>query len=192
MGIQGLRCLVYLDDIVIYGSSLNDHNKRLTEVLQRLREANLKLQPDKYEFLRKEVNYLGHVISEDGISKVVIKIDVTSLSKRLTQVEKYVRKTDNLGKMIAVIGKETCENLHSVIEKGELHPTTSVSYGIIKTDDPIEPQRLDTVVTINKVQAQEQEQQQPGGTSPANYPGDIKFPGHTHQLQGQDENSRGI
>jgi hypothetical protein len=70
IGMQGLRCLVYLDDIVIYGSSLEDHNKRLTEVLQRLREANLKLQPDKCEFLRKEVNYLGHVISEDGISRI--------------------------------------------------------------------------------------------------------------------------
>ena len=67
-GIQGLKCLVYLDDIVIYGSSLQDHNKRLKEVLQRLRENNLKLQPDKCEFLRKEVIYLGHIISENGIS----------------------------------------------------------------------------------------------------------------------------
>jgi hypothetical protein len=67
-GIQGLKCLVYLDDIVIYGASLEDHNKRLKEVLQRLRENNLKLQPDKCEFLRKEVIYLGHIISENGIS----------------------------------------------------------------------------------------------------------------------------
>ncbi|KMQ85817.1 enzymatic polyprotein endonuclease reverse [Lasius niger] len=55
-GIQELRCLVYLDDIVIYGSSLEDHNKRLAEVLRRLRENNLKLQSDKCEFLRKENN----------------------------------------------------------------------------------------------------------------------------------------
>ncbi|XP_036142872.1 uncharacterized protein LOC118645594 [Monomorium pharaonis] len=67
-GMQGLRCLVYLDDIVIYGSSLKEHNKRLEEVLLRLREANLKLQPDKCEFLQKEVNYLGHIISKDGIA----------------------------------------------------------------------------------------------------------------------------
>ena len=67
-GIQGLKCLVYLDDIVIYGASLEDHSKRLKEVMKRLREHNLKLQPDKCEFLRKEVIYLGHIISEDGIS----------------------------------------------------------------------------------------------------------------------------
>src|SRR5436190_16472263 len=66
-GLQGLKCLVYLDDIVVYGASLEDHNRRLKEVLKRLRENNLKLQPDKCEFLRKEVIYLGHIISENGI-----------------------------------------------------------------------------------------------------------------------------
>jgi len=56
VGMQGIRCLVYLDDIVIYGSS-QDHNKRLTEVLQRLREHNLKLRnKEKCEFLRKELH----------------------------------------------------------------------------------------------------------------------------------------
>lgn len=67
-GMQGLKCLVYLDDIVIYGPrSLEEHNKRIIEVLKRLRNSNLKLQPDKCEFLRKEVVYLGHIITEDGI-----------------------------------------------------------------------------------------------------------------------------
>jgi len=50
-GIQRLRCLVFLDDIVIYGSNLKEHNKRLVKVFSRLREHNLKLQPDKCELL---------------------------------------------------------------------------------------------------------------------------------------------
>ena len=66
-GLQGLECLVYLDDIVVYGASLEEHNKRLEKILQRLRGSNLKLQPEKCEFLRKEVIYLGHIISENGI-----------------------------------------------------------------------------------------------------------------------------
>lgn len=93
IGIQGLRCLVYLDDIVIYGSSLEEHNKRLTEVLQRLREANLKLQPDKCEFLRKEVNYLGHVISENGISPDPAKLQAIKdfpEPKKVKEIQSFI------------------------------------------------------------------------------------------------------
>ena len=53
-GMQGLRCLVYLDDIV-YGETLKVHNDRLRNVFARLQMHNLKLKPDKCEFLRKEV-----------------------------------------------------------------------------------------------------------------------------------------
>jgi len=66
-GMQGLRCLVYLDDIIIYGPNLKEHNKRLIEVFSKLREHNLKLQPDKCEFLRKEMIYLGHIITKNRI-----------------------------------------------------------------------------------------------------------------------------
>jgi len=54
---------------IIYGASREDRNKRLEKVLQKLQENNLKSQPDKCEFLRKETIYLGHIISgENGIS----------------------------------------------------------------------------------------------------------------------------
>jgi len=56
-GLTGTRCFVYLDDVVIYARSLADHNIKLREVLDRLRMHKLKLQPDKCEFLKKEVNY---------------------------------------------------------------------------------------------------------------------------------------
>ena len=58
---------MYLDDIVIYARSLADRNTKLREVLDRLRMHKLTLQPDKCEFLRKEVNYLGHQITEAGV-----------------------------------------------------------------------------------------------------------------------------
>jgi hypothetical protein len=62
-GMQGLRYLVYLDDIIIFGENLKVHNERLRDVFARLRSYNLKLQPDKCEFLRKEVLYLGHLLT---------------------------------------------------------------------------------------------------------------------------------
>ncbi|XP_072384610.1 uncharacterized protein [Diabrotica undecimpunctata] len=47
---------------------------RLTEVFKRLRKANLKIQPDKCEFLRKEVAYLGHLVTENGVKTNPAKI----------------------------------------------------------------------------------------------------------------------
>jgi hypothetical protein len=58
-GLQGIKCFVYLDDIVVYGSSLRDHNNKLTEIFQRLRQHNLKLRPTKCEFLRKDITFAG-------------------------------------------------------------------------------------------------------------------------------------
>ncbi|KAL4127100.1 hypothetical protein QTP88_011298 [Uroleucon formosanum] len=63
----GLKCLVYLDDIIVFSTDLSEHDKRIREVFSRLRTHNLKLQPIKCEFLRKEVIYLGHKLTEKGV-----------------------------------------------------------------------------------------------------------------------------
>ena len=66
-GLQGNEIFVYLDDVVLYASSLQEHGIKFRKLAERLRQANLKLQPDKCEFLRREVTYLGHIISENGV-----------------------------------------------------------------------------------------------------------------------------
>jgi len=66
-GLQGEELFVYMDDIVIYATSLEEHARKYNLLIERLRRANLKLQPDKCEFLKTEVTYLGHVISKDGV-----------------------------------------------------------------------------------------------------------------------------
>ena len=66
-GLTGSRFFVFLDDTVVYARSLAEHDSKLRGVFERLRENNLKLKPEKCEFLRKEVSYLGHVISENGV-----------------------------------------------------------------------------------------------------------------------------
>lgn len=66
-GLQGNELFVYLDDIVLYSSSLHEHEIKFERLAARLRAANLKLQPDKCEFLRPEVMYLGHIIGRDGV-----------------------------------------------------------------------------------------------------------------------------
>ena len=74
-GLQGVILFVYLDDIVIYSNSLQEHERKIKLLFERLRSANLKLQIDKCEFLKRRVNYLGHMLSEDGLSPDPKKID---------------------------------------------------------------------------------------------------------------------
>ena len=59
--------IVYLDDIIIYSDTKEEHLKRLDAVFQKLAAAGLKLKPSKYFFF-KEIEYLGHVVSGRGIS----------------------------------------------------------------------------------------------------------------------------
>jgi hypothetical protein len=74
-GLTGTRCFVFLDDIVIYANSLADHDRKVRDVFRRLRQNNLKLQPEKCEFLRTEVTFLGHKISERGVEPDTLKVE---------------------------------------------------------------------------------------------------------------------
>ena len=60
-------CFAYLDDIIILGETYEDHENNLRQVFQRLRAANLKVNPEKCQFGRKSLKYLGHLITSDGI-----------------------------------------------------------------------------------------------------------------------------
>ncbi|CAG9093322.1 unnamed protein product [Plutella xylostella] len=77
-GLQGLHCLVFLDDVIIYSHDLESHIQKLNLVFDKLRHFNLKLQPDKCEFLRREVAYLGHVITDKGVSPNPEKVKAVS------------------------------------------------------------------------------------------------------------------
>lgn len=67
-GLQWQTCLLYLDDIIVYGNSFDKAVNRLSEVLTRLREAGLKLSAKKCHLFRTQVTNLGHIVSQDGIS----------------------------------------------------------------------------------------------------------------------------
>ncbi|BHF84347.1 hypothetical protein SprV_0902749800 [Sparganum proliferum] len=68
------KCLVYLDDIIVFGRSTEEHNSNLREVLEALQEAGLTLNPTKCLFLRSEVQFLGHLISPGRISTLPDRI----------------------------------------------------------------------------------------------------------------------
>ena len=71
-------CIVYLDDIIIFSDTKEEHLKRLEAVFQKLCAAGLKLKPSKCFFFREEIEYLGHVVSRKGISTNPKKIEAVS------------------------------------------------------------------------------------------------------------------
>ena len=60
--------VVFIDDILIYSETAEEHEEHLRVVLLRLREHKLYAKFSKHEFWMKKVPFLGHVLSEDGIS----------------------------------------------------------------------------------------------------------------------------
>ncbi len=66
-GLNWKICLIYLDDVIVYGENLYDALDRLKTVWQCIREANLKLKPSKCCFMRNRVLFLGHYVSREGV-----------------------------------------------------------------------------------------------------------------------------
>ena len=66
-GLHWGTCLIYIDDVIIFSKTFDEHIVRLHQVLSRLKEANLKLSPAKCKLFRHEVEYLGHVVSQHGV-----------------------------------------------------------------------------------------------------------------------------
>ena len=67
-GLQWQTCLVYIDDIIIFSKTFDQHIDHLAEVFRRLKSAGLKLKPKKCSIFKTEVTYLGHIVSREGIS----------------------------------------------------------------------------------------------------------------------------
>ena len=61
------NCLVYLDDIVVFSKTYEEHWEHLETLFSKLKQAGLLLKPSKCKFFQRQVRYLGHVISEEGI-----------------------------------------------------------------------------------------------------------------------------
>ena len=83
-GLKNVQC--YLDDVVIWGSSQEEHDQCLSAVLSKLSVHGVKLNLEKCEFAKDKIQYLGHTISEKGIQ-------VGDKHKAITE-EYFERKRD--------------------------------------------------------------------------------------------------
>ena len=90
---QPQECLVYLDDIIVYSSTIEEHMRRLEAVFQKLKDFGLKLKPSKCHFLKSEVTYLGHVVSKDGVHTDPEKIKAVqnwSTPKNVKELQQFL------------------------------------------------------------------------------------------------------
>ena len=81
-------CIIYLDDIIVFSKTPEEHIERLKGVFKKLSAAGLRLKLSKCEFFKSRITYLGHIISKDGTEmekKKVTTIQEWPIPKTVTE-----------------------------------------------------------------------------------------------------------
>lgn len=102
--LQWKTLLIYLDDIIIFSKDMDTHLDRFEEVLQRLTVAGLKLKPSKCTLFAKQVEYLGHIISDKGVGMDPTKVSAVEnwpTPKHVTDVRSFLGTTSYYRRHIA-------------------------------------------------------------------------------------------
>jgi len=66
-------CIVYLDDVLIYSNTLQQHQKEVSNILEAIRKSVMKVKPSKCEFHQSETEYLGFIIGQEGVKTDPVK-----------------------------------------------------------------------------------------------------------------------
>ena len=140
--------IVFIDDILVYSRSVEEHEQHLRIVLETLRREQLYAKFSKCEFWLDSVAFLGHVVSKEGIQvdpkKIEAVIDwprpttVTEIRSFLGLAGYYRRFVQDFSRIAAPLIKltqknvkftwnEVCENIFSAIE-GEVNNSTCVDF----------------------------------------------------------------
>ena len=110
---------VYIDNVLVFFRTMEEHVKHLRQVLGRLRKAGLKLKPTKCHFIRQAVEYLGHVITPDGLKpnpKQVSTIQDYPAPESVSQVCQFLGMTSYYRRFIDGFAK-IASPLHSLTKK---------------------------------------------------------------------------
>ncbi|KAL5961118.1 hypothetical protein TSMEX_011158 [Taenia solium] len=88
------HCTIYLDDILVFGKDMLEHNANLKLVLDCLQDAGLTLNPKKCHFLQRPVTFQGHTVSSDGMLVTEIRTErfVKGFAKIASSLHKLIQK----------------------------------------------------------------------------------------------------
>ena len=114
-------CLVYLDDIIIFGRTLGEHRERLSLVLSRLAEVSLKINPKKRKLLSEQMVVLGHMVTRDGISTDPEKVRIIKkwpIPANTTQLKAFLGTADYYHQFLLSYAQIACP-LHRAEQKGD-------------------------------------------------------------------------
>ena len=98
-GLEGVVC--QMDDVLVFGCTVAEHDKRLMAVLKRIEEAGATLNREKCSFGQRRIKFLGHIIDQEGISADPDKIKaVTEMEtpKSITELRRFLGVVNYLGK----------------------------------------------------------------------------------------------
>ena len=118
VGLTWKTCVPYLDDIVIFSSTPEDHLERLRLVFQRFRAHNLKINPGKYDFFVMKVQFLGHIVSKDGLEVGPSKIEAVQkfpVPRSQTEVKSFLGLASYYRRFVPKFA-ETARPLHKASE----------------------------------------------------------------------------
>lgn len=107
-GLEGVR--VYIDDIIVWGSTLQEHNQRLYKVMERIKKYGLKLNKNKCEFGVKEILFLGDKLTAHGVEPDQEKIKAIEKMPRpadKTGVLRFMGMVNFIGKFIPNLTSKT-------------------------------------------------------------------------------------
>ncbi len=118
-GLHWQICLIYLDDIIVTGKTFEDMLRNLEIIFQRFEQANLKLKPRKCHLFKKEIEFLGHIISEQGVRTDPKKVECVENWPEPTtvkEVRSFLGLCSYYRRFIACFS-EIAKPLHQLTEK---------------------------------------------------------------------------
>ncbi len=114
--------VLYIDDIVVFGSFVEEHLDRLETLFDRLRKAGLKLKPSKCALLKKKVEFLGHTVSASGVGADPAKIEKVQNRPQpqdVSEVRSFIRLCAYYRRFVHGFS-DICKPLYRLTEKGVL------------------------------------------------------------------------
>ena len=120
-GLQWVTCLIYIDDVVCFSKTFNEHVERVSEILGRIQKAGMKLKPQKCNLFQDEVTFLGHVVNKDGVKPNpdnIAKIIQWPVPKSVTEVRQFIGIASYYRRFVKDFAK-VAQPLHTLLKKGE-------------------------------------------------------------------------